>query len=164
MSRNELVFLGMFFNNEKLTVFFSEIDNNLMRTLGRKKTLVFLRALIWNREKNIVAFNRWHNNSRVSAMLHELSWESLARRRERAMDVWFIKSCKALPWLQNKVLTPNPQCTRGSHSWKYAPILPHNNTFKFSDIPHSIIAWNALPPGPSSCWLYHTCQPYRFWL
>ena len=28
--------------------------------------------------------NRWHNTSSVSTMLHELSWESLARQRERA--------------------------------------------------------------------------------
>ena len=28
--------------------------------------------------------NRWHNTSSVSTMLHELSWKSLPRRRERA--------------------------------------------------------------------------------
>ena len=29
-------------------------------------------------------YNGWHNTSSVSIMLHELSWESLARRKERA--------------------------------------------------------------------------------
>ena len=44
-----------------------------------------------------------------------------------------------ISWLQNKVLTRNPQCTRVSHSWKYARILPHNDTFKFSFIPRTIM-------------------------
>ena len=52
----------MFFNPLKLTVF-SEIGNNPMRALSRKQNMFFLvmrglnqmRALIWNREKNIVA-------------------------------------------------------------------------------------------------------------
>ena len=53
----------MFFYLSKLTGFFSEIGNNVMRALGRRKHMFFLvtrglnlmRALIWNREKNIVA-------------------------------------------------------------------------------------------------------------
>ena len=28
--------------------------------------------------------------------------------------------------------------------WKYTPILTHNDTFKFSFIPNTIIAWNVL--------------------
>ena len=98
--------------------------------------------------------NRWHNTSSVSTMLDELSWEYLAGRRERARLCMIYKVVHGLvdiPWLQNKVLTPNPQCTRGSHSWKYAPILPHNYTFKFSFIPRTIIAWNALPPVVVDC-------------
>ena len=56
-----------------------------------------------------------------------------------------------IPWLQNKVLIPNPQYTRGSHSWKFSPSLPHSVTFKFSFIPRTIIAWNALPPVVVDC-------------
>ena len=100
--------------------------------------------------------NRWHNTSSVSAMLNELSWESLARRRERARLCMMYKVVHGLvdiPWLQYKVglLIPNPQCSRGSHSWKFAPILPHSDTFKFSFIPRKIIAWNALPPVVVDC-------------
>ena len=98
--------------------------------------------------------NRWHNTSSVSAILHELSWESLARLRKRARLCMIYKVVHGLvdiPWLRNKVLTPNPQYTRGSHSWEYAPILPHNNTFKFSFIPCTSIAWNALPPVGFVC-------------
>ena len=72
---------------------------------------------------------RWHNTSSVPAMLDVLSWQSLARRRERARLCILYKIVHGLvdiPLLQNKVgpyglLTP--QCPRGSHSWKYAPIL-----------------------------------------
>ena len=63
--------------------------------------------------------NHWHNTSSVSEMLNELSWESLARRRERARLCMMYKVVHGLvdiPWLQNTVLIPNPQCTRGSHS------------------------------------------------
>ena len=98
--------------------------------------------------------NRWHNTSSVSAMLHEVSWESLAQRRERARLCMIYKVVHGLvdiPWLQSKVLISNPQCTRGSHSWKYAPTLPHNDTFKFSFIPRIIAAWNALPPVVVDC-------------
>ena len=58
--------------------------------------------------------NRWHHTSSVSAMLHKLSWESLARRRERARLCMIYKAVHGLvdiPWL-NKVSIPNPQCTR----------------------------------------------------
>ena len=106
--------------------------------------------------------NRGHNTSSVSAMLHELSWESLVRRRERArlcMISKVVHGLVELPWLQNKVLTPNPQCTRGFHSWKYAPILPHNDTFKFSFIPCTIIAWDALPHVVVDC-----TSSNSFWL
>ena len=52
----------MFFLSPEINYFGGEIGNNLMRALGRKITHVFLvmsglnlmRALIWNREKNIV--------------------------------------------------------------------------------------------------------------
>ena len=98
--------------------------------------------------------NRWHNTSSVSTMLHELSWESLARRRERARLCMICKVVHGLvdiPWLQNKVLSPNPQCTRASHPGKYASILPHNDTFKCFFIPRIIIAWNVLPPAVVDC-------------
>ena len=65
--------------------------------------------------------NSWHNTSNVSTMLHELSRESLARRRERARLCMIYKVVHGLvdiPWMQKMVLTPNPQCTRGSHSCK----------------------------------------------
>ena len=48
----------------------------------------------------------WHNTSSVLTMLHELSWESLARRRERARLCMIYKVVHGLvdiPWLQNKV-------------------------------------------------------------
>ena len=50
--------------------------------------------------------NHWHSTSSVSTMLHELSWESLARRRERARLYMINKVVHGLvdiPWLQNKV-------------------------------------------------------------
>ena len=106
-------------------------------------------------------WNRWHNTSSVSEMLNELSWESLARRRERARLCMMYKVVHGLvdiPWLQNKELIPNPQCTRGSHSWKFAPILPHSDTFKFSFIPRTIIAWNALPPVVVDCATLNSIQ------
>ena len=96
--------------------------------------------------------NHWHNTSSMSAMLHELSWESLARQRQRASMIYkVVHGLVDIPWLRKKVLNSNPQCTRGTHSWKYAPILPHNDTFKFSFIPHTIIGWNALPPVVVDC-------------
>ena len=50
-----------------------------------------------------------------------------------------------IPWLQNKELIPNPKCTKGCHSWKFAPIFPDSDTFKFSFISRTIIVGNALP-------------------
>ena len=98
--------------------------------------------------------NRGHNTSSASEMLNKLSWEFLARRKERARLCMMYKVVHGLvdiPWLQNKVLIASPQCTRGSHSWKFAPILPHSDTFKFSFIPRAIIAWHALPPVVVDC-------------
>ena len=99
--------------------------------------------------------NRWHNTSSVSEMQNELSWESLASRRERARLCMMYKVVHGLvdiTWLQSKVLIPNPQYTpRKSHSWKFAPIFPHSDTFKFLFIPRTIIAWNASPPVVVDC-------------
>ena len=81
--------------------------------------------------------NRWHNISMISSvstMLHELRWEYLARRREKARSCMIYKVVHGLvdiPWLQNKVLTPNPQCTRGSHSWIYVKYMTPSNVPSF---------------------------------
>ena len=98
--------------------------------------------------------NRWHNTSSVSSMLNELDWESLTRRREKIRLCMMYKVVHGLvdiPWQESQVMIPNPQCTRGSHAWKYAPILPHNDVYKFSFVPRTIIAWNALPPDVVAC-------------
>ena len=55
--------------------------------------------------------NHWHYTSSVSAMLNELSWESLARRKKRArLCIMYIviHGLVDIPWLQNKVLIPAP--------------------------------------------------------
>ena len=57
--------------------------------------------------------NHWHNTSGLSAMLNELSWKSLARQRDIARLCKMYKAVHGLmeiPWLQNKVLIPNPDC------------------------------------------------------
>ena len=98
--------------------------------------------------------NRWHNTSSVSDMLNELGWESLARRREKARLCMFYKVVHGLveiPWHECQTLVLSSQRTRGSHPWKYTPILPHADVYKYSFLPRTIIAWNALPPNVVAC-------------
>ncbi len=91
--------------------------------------------------------NRWHNTSSVSAMLGDLGWESLALRRQNARLCMMYKITHGpalASWLQH--LTPNTRITRGSHPWRYTPISPHNDVYKYSFLPRTVIAWNSLPP------------------
>ena len=42
-------------------------------------------------------------------------------------------------------------CNRWHNTSSVSTIIPHNDTFKFSFIPRTIIAWNALPPVVVDC-------------
>ena len=67
---------------------------------------------------------------------HELSWKYLARRRERARLCMISKVVHGLvsghTLAAEQGIDSKPQCTRGSHSWKYAPILPIMTPSNFS--------------------------------
>ena len=88
------------------------------------------------------ACNRWHNTSSVSEMVRQLGWESLTARRLHMMyrvartpvgDAW------------QRWLTISTRQTRGFHPWRYIPLSPSNDQYKYSFLPSTIPIWNSLP-------------------
>ena len=91
--------------------------------------------------------NRWHNTSSVAEMLGQLEWESLEHRRLNARLCTMYKimhGAAQIPWQQH--LTHSTRTTRRSHAWRLTPLLPHNDTYKYSFLPRTIVSWNSLPP------------------
>ena len=90
--------------------------------------------------------NRWHNTSSVSEMVSHLGWESLAVRRSnmRLHTMYrIVHTTMRDPW--HRWLTLSTRQTRGFHLWRYIPLSPSNDPYKFSFSPCTIPVWNSLP-------------------
>ena len=90
--------------------------------------------------------NRWHNTSSVSEMVSHLGWESLAVRRSnmRLHTMYrIVHTTMGDPW--HRWLTLSTRQTRGFHPWRYIPLSPSNDPYKFSFLPCTIPVWNSLP-------------------
>ena len=90
--------------------------------------------------------NRWQNTSSVSEMFSHLDWESLAVRRSN-MRLYtmnrIVHTTMRDPW--QRWLTLSTRQTRGFPPWRYIPLSPSNNPYKFSFLPCTIPVWNSLP-------------------
>ena len=77
--------------------------------------------------------NRFHNTSSVSEMIDHLGWESLAvRQNNMRPQMMYRISRKPAGDAWQRWLTMSTRQTRGFHPWRYIPLSPSNNIFKFS--------------------------------
>ena len=75
-----------------------------------------------------------------------LGWESLAVRRSnmRLHTMYrIVHTTMGDPW--HRWLTLSTRQTRGFHPWRYIPLSPSNDPYKFSFLPCTIPVWNSLP-------------------
>ena len=53
----------------------------------------------------------------------------------------------SITWCRQKWLTPSTRQTHGFHPWRYIPLSPSNDPYKFWYLPSTMIpVWNNLPP------------------
>ena len=93
---------------------------------------------------------RWRNQSHVGDMLEDLSWPTLAQRRDQACLIFFYKIHNDLIEIDKNTylhLVANPRSTRSSakHPYQYSRPLAYSDSFKFSFFPKLIPLWNCLP-------------------
>ena len=83
----------------------------------------------------------------VTEMLRELSWETLASRRQTARLSFMYKlSHKLTDFSVATHLKPNSERrTHGSHPFKFVVPRAKKDVFKFSFFPHTISEWNSHP-------------------
>ncbi|MES9904902.1 MAG: reverse transcriptase family protein [Sedimenticola sp.] len=98
---------------------------------------------------------RWRNRSHVGEMLEDLSWPTLAQRRDNSSLVFFYKIHNGLVEIDKSQYLqhiPNPRSTRSSsnHPYQYSIPLAYSDTFKFSFFPRTVPPWNCLPIGAVS--------------
>ena len=103
--------------------------------------------------------------SSVSEMVGHLGWESLAIRRNymRLHDVQDY-TCTFAGDTWQRWLMPSTRQTRGFHLWRYIPLIPSDDPYKFSFLPSTIPVRNNLPPhvvsSPTRSGLNsRTCKP-----
>ena len=92
------------------------------------------------------ACNRWYNTSSVSEMVRQLGWESLTARREKTrLHMMYRVAGTPVGDAWKRWLTISTRQTRGFHPWRYSPLSPSNDQYKYAFLPSTIPIWNSLP-------------------
>ena len=90
--------------------------------------------------------NQYERTTSVTALLNDLSWDTLASRRTKTQLTLLYKI------LHNHVdippdhyLIPGHTRTRSNHKYKFRQIPTSKDYFKYSFFPRTIPVWNSLP-------------------
>ena len=80
----------------------------------------------------------------LSEMIGHLGWESPASRRNdmRLQMMYSISRTPARDAWQRRLQNMSTRQTRGFHPWRYIPLSPSNNAYKFSFLLNTIPLWN----------------------
>ena len=87
---------------------------------------------------------RYEQKDSVTDMLHQLKWESLERRRQKARLVMGYRVIHQLVQIPGEQLIPSTVCTRGNDQ-KFQQLPARTNYYKCSFFPSVIPLWNSLP-------------------
>ena len=91
-------------------------------------------------------FNRYHNNSSVEEMLEILEQSTLQQRQHAVHLTNLSKITNSLACVKNHDLTSIPCSGRRGHYLKYKQIRCRTDYRSNTFIPHTIRAWNKIPP------------------
>ena len=90
-------------------------------------------------------FNNYSRYSSVTSMLHQLNWDSLEQRRNKATIIMFYKIIYNIVSVNfSEYLQRTTNRTRG-HQLKFLSISTRTNAFYHSFLPRAIRLWNLLP-------------------
>ena len=92
---------------------------------------------------------RYERTDSVTAMLDDLSWETLEQRRLKARTIMGYRVIHQLVMIPNNQLVPTTVCTRG-HSRKFQQLPARTNYYKHTFFPSMIPLWNSLPETVAS--------------
>ena len=81
----------------------------------------------------------------ITAMLRDLSWETLAQRRLKAQVTMTYKIANGLVCIQPNQLIPSSFSTRSQSKGGFRQLATTSNYYKYSFYPTAIRAWNSLP-------------------
>ena len=94
------------------------------------------------------AANRFRRTDSVSAMLHDLGWQSLDSRREDQRLLLLYKITNGLVFVPTEgILIPRDRHLRANHGRTFKHIQPHCQKFRHSFFPDTIPIWNSLTFG-----------------
>jgi hypothetical protein len=90
--------------------------------------------------------SRFHNTSSVTDMLTQLHWRSLQQRRlDMRLCMWY-KMVHGLVVLDPLQYTQrNLRNSRGPNPYRFLNLQTSKDTFRYSFVPRTVIAWNSLP-------------------
>jgi Reverse transcriptase (RNA-dependent DNA polymerase) len=92
--------------------------------------------------------NRYNQTDSVTAMIEELSWNSLAMRRQAARLSVFNKVYNnedCLQDLSSQIIKAPCERLRHAHAFRVQSLTCHKNVGHYSFLPRSIREWNSLP-------------------
>ena len=92
---------------------------------------------------------RYDRTDSVTAMLDDLSWETLEQRRMKTRVVMGYRIIHRLVMIPDSQLIPSTVCTRG-HSRRYQQLPTRTNYYKHTFFPSMIPLWNSLPETVAS--------------
>ena len=92
---------------------------------------------------------RYDTTESVTAMLRDLSWETLEQRRLKSRVTMGYRIIHNLVMIPADQLTPSTVNTRG-HNMKYNQLTTRTNYYKYSFFPSLIPLWNSLPEHVAS--------------
>ena len=128
-------------------VVFSYTKNNKMYARHTQcLKLLFIAMLTLNYDVS----SRSVKTVRVTAMLNELGWHSLSKRREDARLILFYKIINNLAKVPHEhILVKAYEGTRRKNNHKFRHIGVNTSQYRQSFFPKTIGAWNQLPYADS---------------
>ena len=90
--------------------------------------------------------NQYDRTASVTALLKDLSWDTLASRRTKTQLTLLFKIVHGIVDIPpDQYLIPGHSRTRSNHKYKFRQISTSKDYFKFSFFPRTIPVWNSLP-------------------
>jgi hypothetical protein len=103
--------------------------------------------------------HRYHNTSSVTEMLGQLGWRTLQQRRVDArLCMWYKMTNGLVALSPHSFAQQNQRISRRTNPLGFIPLQTTKDVFRYSYIPRTIFAWNALP---SNIVLAPTLETFR---
>ena len=126
-----------------------ELTRLSQRSVAVSHSIIHIAVSYGNSTPSMCAITGTTPCSSVTGMLNQLEWVPLATRRANMRLCMMYRVAHTPvgdPWTPWLTFAQRTTLGAGSHAWKYIPMATSHDTYKFSFLPRTIIAWtNCLP-------------------